>query len=222
MVLSLAAPIGSGKTTVADFLGKVFNSKVIHEPTTQNPILPLFYRDQKRYAFTLQAYLLPKRVNDLVEAYDWESQQSYTAQAISDRSLSEDVDIFAPQLHDAGKMTSIEFDVYRSNAIMALEYLKLKKQSTPGRSHDLMIFLKPSFERTLEQIKKRGRPYEQFEGNQKLIDYYRDIYNRYNQMYQNYKGRKIQITDYDVTTEKGQKAFLSQLFQKALSVGVPL
>jgi deoxyadenosine/deoxycytidine kinase len=222
MVLSLAAPIGAGKTTVADFLAQHFNTKLLHEPTQENQILPLFYQDQKRYSFALQQYLLPKRVNDLVKAYDWESNQPHFIQAVSDRSLIEDIEIFAPQLHDSGMLSSVEFDIYQENAKMALDYLNLKKQRGFGYSTDLMIFLKPSFERTLAQIKKRGRPFEQFENNQPLIDYYRDIYNRYQKLYNNYQGRKIQITDYDITNKEGQQEFLRQLVGKAMLVGVPL
>ncbi|MFN7220928.1 MAG: deoxynucleoside kinase, partial [Burkholderiales bacterium] len=60
-------PIGSGKSTLARLLSERYSGNLILEDPSQNPFLPLFYRDMKRYALSTQMFFLFQRVNQLSE-----------------------------------------------------------------------------------------------------------------------------------------------------------
>ncbi len=59
--IGISGLIGAGKTTLATELGKIMNLPVYFEPVIENEYLEDFYRDPKRYSFSLQIYLLNTR-----------------------------------------------------------------------------------------------------------------------------------------------------------------
>lgn len=216
MTIIMAAPIGAGKTSVADYLSRAMGLQIIHEPIDENKILKLYYQDQSKYGFLLQMYLLQRRTQDLHSAYALESTSN--KQVISDRSLYEDLSIFATQLHDSGKLLDEEFDVYKNNAITTMRLLDQINASLNNKP-DLLIYLNPSFERTLAQIKKRNRPFEQYDNNPELKAYYRDIYNRYQDWYNEYqRGPKICLTDYSVDTHDDRVKLYQSVIDKAETI----
>lgn len=213
MAIILAAPIGAGKSTVATTLSEMMGLPVKYESVSDNPVLPLYYQDRKRYGFHLQMYFLERRISDMKDAYAIEAQ-SHT-HVISDRSIIEDKAIFASQLHDTKMMSNVEFDIYTKNVDVDLALLSDYKRLSDGTNEDLLIFLNPTFERTLDQIKKRGRSFEQFDKNPELKSYYKTIYDRYADWYKTYnRTPKIEFKNYDVTTVSGQELFYKQLQKK--------
>lgn len=221
MAIILAAPIGAGKSTVTRELSKLMSLPAAYESVSDNPVLPLYYSDRKRYGFHLQMYFLERRVSDMQSMYEVETVAH--KHVISDRSIIEDKAIFATQLHDTGMMNDVEFDIYTKNLETDLKLLNGYKELTNGTPEDLLVFLNPSFERTLEQIVERGRTFEQFDKNPELKDYYKDIYNRYAKWYDAYDlTPKIEIKEYDVMTPTGRKAFYQELKDKASSIGFKL
>lgn len=213
MAIILAAPIGAGKSTVASKLSEMMGLPVKYESVSDNPVLPLYYKDRKRYGFHLQMYFLERRISDMKDAYAIEAQSHN--HVISDRSIIEDKAIFATQLHDTNMMSDVEFDIYTKNVDVDLALLNDYKKLSDGTAQDILIFLNPSFERTLNQIKKRGRSFEQFDKNPELKAYYKTIYNKYDDWYKTYnRTPKIKFEEYDVTTTAGQELFYNQLLQK--------
>ena len=67
-----------------------------------------FYEDMPRWSFNLQIYFLNSRLNQLVEI------QKGTETVIQDRTIYEDANIFAPNLHEMGLMSKRDFDNYLS------------------------------------------------------------------------------------------------------------
>ncbi|MGB9628314.1 MAG: deoxynucleoside kinase, partial [Thermodesulfobacteriota bacterium] len=57
----IEGPIGVGKTSLAKLLAKEFNARCILEKPEENPFLPQFYRDRKKYAFQTQIFFLLSR-----------------------------------------------------------------------------------------------------------------------------------------------------------------
>lgn len=213
MAIILAAPIGAGKSTVTKKLSDLMSLPAAYESVSDNPVLPLYYSDRKRYGFHLQMYFLERRVSDMQAMYSVETVAH--RHVISDRSIIEDKAIFATQLHDTGMMNDVEFDIYTKNLETDLKLLDSFKQHTDGTPEDVLVFLNPSFERTLDQIVERGRTFEQFDKNPELKDYYKDIYDRYTKWYAEYdRTPKIEITDYDVMSDKGLIDFYNQFQQK--------
>lgn len=218
MAIIIAAPIGAGKSTVTTVLSELMGVPAVYESVSDNPVLPLYYQDRKRYGFHLQMYFLQRRVADMKNIYTIESTAHQ--HVVSDRSIIEDLEIFATQLHETGMIDDIEFDIYEKNITTSLDLLKSYKNLTNGTSQDLLVYLAPSFERTLHQIQTRGRNFEQVSKNKELIDYYKDIYSRYDDWYENYNDTpKIKIENYDVSDEQGRYKFLNDVVEKAGEIG---
>lgn len=218
MAIIIAAPIGAGKSTVTTVLSELMGVPAVYESVSDNPVLPLYYKDRKRYGFHLQMYFLQRRVADMKNIYTIESTTHQ--HIVSDRSIIEDLEIFATQLHETGMIDDVEFDIYQKNITTDLDLLKSYKNLTNGTSQDLLIYLAPSFDRTLHQIQTRGRNFEQVSENKELIDYYRDIYSRYDDWYENYNDTpKIKIESYDVSDEQGRYKFLKDVVEKASEIG---
>ena len=67
-MIVLAGTIGAGKTSLTKLLSDHLNSQAFYESVDDNPILPLFYKDPKKYAFLLQIYFLNKRLDSIKKA----------------------------------------------------------------------------------------------------------------------------------------------------------
>ncbi|HAB30951.1 MAG TPA: deoxynucleoside kinase, partial [Cryomorphaceae bacterium] len=103
---------------------------------------------------------------------------------IQDRTIYEDSTIFAPNLHDMGLMTSRDFDAYMRLFDLMEEFI-----SPP----DLLIYLNASVPTLVEQIQKRGRPYE----NSIRLDYLQRLNERYQEWIKCYDKGKLLIFDVD-------------------------
>lgn len=210
-VITISAPIGSGKTELATLLGNLLETPVFYEPVTieENPILPLYYSDQKKYGFLLQIFFLNKRFDVIKEAYK-------TNNAIIDSSIYTD-SIFLDRIYKDGNVTKEEHDVYHSlidNMMEEIDGLPYKK--TP----DLMIGINISPETELYRIGRRGRDFEQ---NEELIQYYKNLLNDYNEWYSGYDlSPKLTIDGdkYDfVNNKKDRLDVLTLILNKLVSVG---
>ena len=105
-----------------------------------------FYEDMPRWSFNLQIYFLNSRLQQLVEI------QKGTETVIQDRTIYEDANIFAPNLHEMGLMSKRDFDNYFQF------FSNIKNMVQPP---DLLIYLNASVPTLVGQIQKRGREYEE-------------------------------------------------------------
>jgi 2-amino-4-hydroxy-6-hydroxymethyldihydropteridine diphosphokinase len=136
--------IGAGKTTLASKIAEDFNAKSVLERFADNPFLPKFYKDQNRYAFPLEMSFLADRYKQLSD--DLSQFDLFKDFVVADYHIFKSL-IFA-------KITLAE-DEYRlySN----LFHIIYKEMPKP----DLYVYLYQNSERLLQNIKKRGRSYEQ-------------------------------------------------------------
>ena len=86
-MIVLSGTIGAGKTSLTTMLAEHLGSEALYESVDDNPILPLFYEDPKRYGFLLQNYFLNKRLDNIKDAQG--SQLN-----VIDRSIFEDFLLF--------------------------------------------------------------------------------------------------------------------------------
>ncbi|CAK1244412.1 deoxynucleoside kinase [Fructobacillus evanidus] len=182
-MIVLAGTIGAGKTSLTEILAKHLGGQAYYESVDNNPILPLFYQDPKKYSFLLQIYFLNTRLDQIHEA-----QQEKNA--VLDRSIFEDALLF--QLNaDLGRATQTEVDIYKDLVNNVLEEVSEEnKTKTP----DLLIHVRVSLDTMLARIKKRGRPYEQIEQDPDLYQYYADLNARYDAWFDQYdRSPKLQI-----------------------------
>lgn len=207
-MIVLSGTIGAGKTTLAEMLGKHLNSKVFYESVDDNPILPLFYKDQKKYAFLLQVYFLNRRLEDIKAASDNKFN-------IMDRSIFEDR-LFFQMMSDQGTATATEVEIYQSLLANMME----KIGEAPGKDPDLLIYIHVSFETMLKRIKMRGREYEQVENESYLYDYYKELNSRYDDWYQSYdRGPKMEIDGdkYDFVADQAAAEQVLQMVDAKLT-----
>ncbi|MBS9339136.1 deoxynucleoside kinase [Fructobacillus sp. M2-14] len=174
-MIVLAGTIGAGKTSLTDILSEHLGGKAYYESVDNNPILPLFYQDPKKYAFLLQVYFLNTRLEQIMEAQKEET-------AILDRSIFEDALLF--QLNaDLGRATQTEVEIYKDLVNNVLEEVDEEHQlKTP----DLLIHVRVSLKTMLKRIQKRGRPFEQVEQDPDLYQYYKDLNERYEAWFDQY------------------------------------
>jgi len=146
LFVAVAGNIGAGKSSLTRLLAERFGWNPCFESVDDNPYLPDFYGDMSRWSFHLQIYFLANRFKHHKRMT--ESGES----VIQDRSIYEDAEIFARNLHDIGKMDDRDYTNYASLFQVMTDYLK---------SPDLMIYLRASIDTLVQQISRRGRSFEQ-------------------------------------------------------------
>ncbi len=178
MHIAIAGNIGAGKTTLTSLLAKHYKWQPHFESVAENPYLDDFYGSMERWSFNLQIYFLNSRFRQILEIR--ESGKNI----IQDRTIYEDANIFAPNLHAMGLMTNRDFSNYET-----LFELMERLVSPP----DLLIYLRASIPTLVGQIHKRGRDFE----NSISIDYLSRLNERYEAWISTYKKGKLLIIDID-------------------------
>ena len=176
--VAIAGNIGAGKTTLTEALSKHYRWIPQFEDVDHNPYLTDFYDDMPRWSFNLQIYFLHGRLNQILDI------QKGTETVIQDRTIYEDANIFAPNLHEMGLMSKRDFDNYFSF------FSTIKSMVQPP---DLLIYLKCSVPTLVAQIQKRGREYEE---NIRL-DYLKKLNDFYNKWIDNYNEGPLLVIDCD-------------------------
>lgn len=166
--------IGSGKSTLIHYLRSMYQSKddvrvcFLQEPVDEwNTIkdsngvtmLELFYGDQERYAFGFQMMAYISRLVILKRAIE----EGYDI-IISERSLDTDRNIFAKMLHDDGKISDVEYQIY-------MKWFDEFKKDFPD---ELIVYVKTSPIVAHTRVGIRGRKGENIplEYLQKCHDYH--------------------------------------------------
>ncbi|MCE1166697.1 MAG: deoxynucleoside kinase [Sphingobacteriia bacterium] len=172
--MAIAGNIGAGKTTLTSLLAKNFNWNPHYEDVDTNPYLNSFYEDMQRWSFNLQIYFLNHRFRQVVDIRRGETP------VIQDRTIYEDANIFAPNLHDMGLMSTRDFDNYQSLFELMVSFIQ---------PPDLLIYLKGSVPSLVRNIQKRGRPYEEAI----RLDYLKRLNERYDSWIATYPHRLLVI-----------------------------
>lgn len=142
--IAIEGNIGAGKTTLATKIAEDFNAKTVLERFADNPFLPKFYKDQSRYAFSLEMSFLADRyqqISDDLAQFD----------LFKDFVIG-DYHIFKSLIFAKVTVTEDEFRLYRK--LFEIIYREMPKP-------DLYVYLYQNTDRLLENIKSRGRAYEQ-------------------------------------------------------------
>lgn len=174
--IAVAGNIGAGKTTLTSILAKHYKWIPNFEDIDHNPYLVDFYEDMHRWSFNLQVYFLNTRLKNM------EAIRNGKDTVIQDRTIYEDAYIFAPNLYDMGLMNKRDFENYMSL------FHTLEKLVQPP---DLLIYLKASIPKLVDQIQKRGREYEE---NIRL-DYLKRLNEYYNKWIDRYDGGQLLVID---------------------------
>ena len=142
--IAIEGNIGAGKTSLATKMSHDFNAKLILERFADNPFLPKFYEEPQRYAFTLEMSFLADRYQQI-------SDDLSQLDLFKDFIIS-DYDVFKSLIFSKITLPEDEFKLYRK-----LFYLMYRDIAKP----DLYVYLYQNTERLQENIKRRGRDFEQ-------------------------------------------------------------
>ena len=192
MHIAVAGNIGAGKTTLSELLAKHYKWTPHYEDVDENPYLNDFYNDMQRWSFNLQIYFLNSRFQQIIDI------RKSGKTIIQDRTIYEDAEIFAPNLHSMGLMSTRDFNNYKTLFDLMVSLVK---------PPDLIIFLRATVPTLVNQIQKRGREYE----NSIRIDYLKQLNERYEKWISNYKIGKvltINVDDLDFTTNPEDLRFI--------------
>ena len=137
--------MGTGKSTLVEFLAVTYGASAFYEPNDENPYLPSFYKDMDRWAFHSQIYFLSNKFR-LHQALD-----EAAGVVILDRTIFEDAEIFAMALRNMGHLDKRDWDTYWGFYQTILQAIK---------PPDLMIYLRCSMRTLRRRIKLRGREME--------------------------------------------------------------
>jgi hypothetical protein len=143
--IGLAGNIGVGKTTFTKKMADAFGWSPFYESVADNPYLSDFYGDMKRWSFNLQIYFLHHRFKAQKEIFE------LSGGVVQDRTIYEDVEIFARNLYEMGRMDDRDWENYQNLFSIMTDYL---------RKPDLIIYLKASTDTLQTRIHSRGRDYE--------------------------------------------------------------
>lgn len=144
--IAVAGNIGAGKSSLVEFLERRHGMRAIYEPYVGNPYLDDFYADMKGYAFQSQLYFLTHKFRLHLGL----GQEQGVI--VLDRTIYEDAEIFAKNLHQTGLIDDRDFGLYTEL------YDSMKVALRPP---DLLIYLRCSVRAIRRRIKQRGRPSEQ-------------------------------------------------------------
>ncbi|WP_112378591.1 2-amino-4-hydroxy-6-hydroxymethyldihydropteridine diphosphokinase [Flagellimonas maritima] len=142
--MAIEGNIGAGKTTLSKMIAQDFNAKLVLERFADNAFLPKFYEDRSRYAFPLEMSFLADRYQQFTD--DTSQFDLFKSFMVSD------YDIFKSLIFAKITLQKEEFNLYRK--VFNFMYKEVKKP-------DIYLYLYQNTDRLLENIKKRGRGYEQ-------------------------------------------------------------
>tara|TARA_R110001592_G_scaffold3928_1_gene22281 strand:+ start:5526 stop:6650 length:1125 start_codon:yes stop_codon:yes gene_type:complete len=172
--IAIEGNIGAGKTSLAKMMSDEFNAKIILERFADNPFLPKFYEDKERFAFPLEMSFLADRYQQLSD--DLAQLDLFKNLIVSDYYIFKSL-IFAQIT-----LQKDEYVLYRK--MFDLMYKEITKP-------DLYVYLYQNTDRLLQNIKKRGREYEQ----NIEADYLQKIHDGYKQFISTQQDLNVLVID---------------------------
>ncbi len=182
LVISIAGSVGVGKSTLTEKLAEALGFKTSFENVDDNPYIDKFYKNQKLYGFHLQVYFLAEKMRNQKIIHD------YGGGFVQDRTIYEDVEIFAKMNYDKGNMNEEDFR----------KYLKIYETMNPYfKGPDLVIYLEGNDEQIIKRISERSRDAEM----ETPLSYWNDLLRRYEKWIDEYSHSpvvRININEYDL------------------------
>lgn len=174
--IAIAGNIGSGKTSLVAFLTRTYGIEPFYEPNDENPYLPDFYRDMKKWAFHSQLYFLANKFR-LHQELD-----RMPGVVVLDRTIFEDAEVFATALKRMRKLTGRDWETYWDFYQIILNAI---------RPPDLMIYLRCPMRAIRQRIRMRGREMEQ----DIPLSYLKRLEQLYEEWVANYRMGEVLILD---------------------------
>jgi len=141
--LVIEGNIGTGKTSFCQKMAYEYNVSLILEQFNDNPFLPLFYKDQERFAFPVELFFMTERYKQMQKSMQ-------TVDMFHDFYLS-DYAFVKTLLFARKNLQEEEFKLFQMlYGVMANNFPK----------PDLLVYFHRDVEILMDNIKKRGREIE--------------------------------------------------------------
>ncbi|MBN1774035.1 MAG: deoxynucleoside kinase [Deltaproteobacteria bacterium] len=147
--VAVAGNMGSGKSSLVEWLRQQFDMVPFFEPNEQNPYLADFYGNMKRWALNSQLFFLVRRFR--IHREMERSTARDPRAVVQDRTIYEDAEVFAGHLHRSGCIDERDWGMYQDL------YRTLCAEIRPP---DLMIYLRCPLKTLVKRIAQRGREFE--------------------------------------------------------------
>jgi len=196
--IAVEGVIGVGKTSLCSLIGEQFSAKIVFEKFEDNPFLEDFYKDKERFAFQTQLYFLLSR---------YRQHQEMMQVDLFYKLLVTDYMFVKDKIFANINLSDKELTLYNS-------VVTLLERDIPNP--DLVIYLQSSTDRLVENIKTRGRYYEDLitqEYIQELNDAYNDFFLRYDRS----PLLIVNSTDIDFVNDKGDQDNLLEKIRQPFS-----
>ena len=167
--------IGVGKTTLARMVAERLDAELILETAEENPFLPKFYQDPRRYAFQTQVFFLLSRYHQLgqLAARDLFAQRIVCDYLFDKDGLFASVNLSEPEL------------------LLYEKIVPLMREQLPRP--DLVVYLQARTEVLLDRIRRRKVPYERQIGK----DYLEALNAAYNYFFFHYDQTPLLVIKTD-------------------------
>lgn len=196
--IAIEGVIGAGKTTLAQLLSERNNARLVLERFEENPFLPKFYEDRKRYAFQTQLAFLASR---------FKQQQKMTNKELFDECIISDYIFEKDRIFARLNLDDDELSLY-DNIYSIMTGISAKP--------DLVIYLQSTVDRLMKNIEQRGRDYERHI----TPDYLQELSDAYNQFFYHYDKAPLIIinsSNVDFLNNPDHLAYLEeQIFEQPI------
>ena len=187
--ITIEGNIGVGKTTFSKMLAEELGYRIVLEEFADNPFLPKFYNHPERYAFSLELFFMAERYRQLGDLRE---------QDLFSKGIVSDYFFVKSKLFAENNLSDDELLLFNRLSDIALKNLP---------KPDLIIYLHSDVKRLQENIKKRGRSYEQNISN----DYLSDIQNKYFDFFKKHLEFPVLIVDVSQVDFVNQKDIFQRL-----------
>lgn len=199
--IAIEGNIGSGKTTLATMLSIDMDARLVLEQFAENPFLPKFYSDPEKHAFPLELFFMAERYHQLKKLKE---QDLFKPQIVSDYFFVKS------KLFAKNNLKKDEMQLFNR-----LFDIMLSSLSKP----DLLVYLYSDVMRLQQNIKNRGRDYEQ-----NITDAYlqniQDKYLDFLRKQRDFPVLLIDVTNIDFVADKKSYNKIYELIFKKYSIGV--
>jgi len=199
--IAIEGNIGSGKTTLATMLANDMDARLVLEQFSDNPFLPKFYSDPEKHAFPLELFFMAERYHQLKNLKE---QDLFKPQIVSDYFFVKS------KLFAQNNLKKDEMQLFNR-----LFDIMLSSLSKP----DLLVYLYSDVERLQQNIKNRGRDFEQNisdEYLQNIQDKYLDFLRKQS----DFPVLLLDVTNVDFVADKNIYDKIGELIFVEYSVGV--
>ncbi len=169
--IAIEGVIGAGKTTLATLIAERNGARPVLEQFEENPFLPKFYQDRKRYAFQTQLSFLASR---------FKQQEKMTNRDLFDQFVISDYIFEKDRIFARLNLDDDEMALY--DTIYSI-------MTGISAKPDLVVYLQSTVERLMENIRNRGRDYEKHI----TPDYLKELSDAYNQFFYHYNKAPLII-----------------------------